>query len=175
MKKTLIFLAIVLFSVVGNAQNFNKYDSMKNVDAMVLTSKMFKLLAKVDLNSEDPEAQQYLNLIEHLKEIRMYTSSQPEVMNQMNVDVTNYLQKGSLEELMRVNKDGKNIKFYSKPGRNENYVSELFMYLQGETDGKPMSIILTITGDIDLTQLSKLTADLKVPGAEELKKVEKKS
>jgi hypothetical protein len=36
-------------------------------------------------------------------------------------------------------------------------------------------MILSITGDIDLTQLSKLAPDLKVPGAEELKKVNKKS
>jgi hypothetical protein len=76
---------------------------------------------------------------------------------------------------MRVNEDGKNIKFYSKPGRNENFVSELLMFMEGEKDGKPIAVILSITGDIDLTQLSKLATDLKVPGAEELKKVNKKS
>lgn len=93
----------------------------------------------------------------------------------MAADVSSYLGKGSLEQLMRVNDGGRNIKFYSKPGRNENYVSELFMFMEGEKDGKPISVIMSITGDIDLTQLSKLASDLKVPGAEELKKVEKKS
>ncbi len=175
MKKVILIVAIGLISLVSNAQNFEKYESMKDVDAMVMTSKMFKLLAKVDLNSTDPQAQQYINLIEHLKEIRMYTTNQQNIRSQMATDVASYLGKGSLEQLMRVNEDGKNIKFYSKPGRNENFVSELFMFMEGEKDGKPISVILSITGDIDLTQLSKLATDLKVPGAEELKKVNKKS
>ena len=175
MKKLIIIAIISLTSYVSSAQNFDKYENMKEVDAMVMTSKMFKLLAKVDLSSDDPEAQQYINLIENLKEIKMYTSSQSSVRTQMSSDVSAYLKKGSLEQLMRVNEDGKNIKFYSKPGRNENFVSELFMFMEGEKDGKPVSVILSITGDIDLTQLSKLATDLKVPGANELKKVNKKS
>jgi len=175
MKKIILLVAIALVSLVSNAQNFQKYESMKDVDAMVMTSKMFKLLAKVDLNSTDPQAQQYINLIEHLKEIKMYTTNKETIRSQMATDVSSYLSKGSLEQLMRVNEDGKNIKFYSKPGRNENFVSELFMFMEGEKDGKPISVILSITGDIDLTQLSKLATDLKVPGAEELKKVNKKS
>lgn len=93
----------------------------------------------------------------------------------MAADVKSYLQKGSLDELMRVNDDGQNIKFYSLPGKNDNYVRELFMYLEGSEGDKPMSVILSITGEIDLSQLSKLTSDLKVPGAEELKNANKKS
>ena len=175
MKKSIIVLLVGLLSFTGYSQNFAKYENMKEVDAMIMTSKMFKLLAKVDLSSTDPEAQQYINLIENLKEIRMFTTNQSAIRAQMATDVNTYLSKGSLEQLMRVNEDGKNIKFYSKPGRNENFVSELFMFMEGEKDGKPIAVILSITGDIDLTQLSKLATDLKVPGAQELKKVNKKS
>jgi hypothetical protein len=175
MKKSIIVILVCLVSFAGYSQNFAKYENMKEVDAMIMTSKMFKLLAKVDLSSTDPEAQQYIKLIENLKEIRMYTTNQSAIRAQMAADVSTYLSKGSLEQLMRVNEDGKSIKFYSKPGRNENFVSELFMFMEGEKDGKPIAVILSITGDIDLTQLSKLATDLKVPGAEELKKVNKKS
>jgi len=175
MKKSIIVMLVSLLSVVSYSQNFAKYENMKEVDAMIMTSKMFKLLAKVDLSSTDPEAQQYIKLIENLKEIRMYTTNQSGIRAQMADDVSTYLSKGTLEQLMRVNEDGKSIKFYSKPGRNENFVSELFMFMEGEKDGKPIAVILSITGDIDLTQLSKLATDLKVPGAEELKKVNKKS
>ena len=175
MKKSIIVILVCFVSCAGYSQNFEKYENMKEVDAMIMTSKMFKLLARVDLSSTDPEAQQYIKLIENLKEIRMFTTNQQSIRNQMAADVSSYLSRGSLEQLMRVNEDGKNIKFYSKPGRNENFVSELFMFMEGEKDGKPIAVILSITGDIDLTQLSKLATDLKVPGAEELKKVNKKS
>ncbi|MCM4156498.1 DUF4252 domain-containing protein [Gramella sp. AN32] len=175
MNRLIIALLMSLAPFLMQSQNFEKYENMKDVDAMVMTSKMFKMLAKVELSEDNPEAQQYMKLIENLDRIQIYKSSNSEVRSQMATDVKSYLQKGSLEELMRVNEDGKNIKFYTVSGKNDNYVKELFMYLDGETDGKPMSVILSITGDIDLSQLSKLTADLKVPGAEELKNANKKS
>lgn len=175
MNRIVITLLLALAPFLGQSQNFEKYENMKDVDAMVMTSKMFKMLAKVDLSDSDPEAQEYMKLIENLDRIQIYKSSNPDVMSKMATDVQSYLQKGSLEELMRVKDDGQNIKFYSVPGKNDNYVKELFMYLQGSDSNKPMTVILSITGDIDLSQLSKLTADLKVPGAEKLKDANKKS
>ncbi len=175
MKKLMIITMITLVSITGYSQNFEKYDSMKEVDAVVMTSKMFKLLSKVDLSATDPEAQQYLNLIDNLKEIRVYSSHQPGIRSQMASDVASYLNKSSMDELMRVSEDGNNIKFYSKPGKSDNFVSELFMFMEGQKDGKPVSVIMSITGNLDLTKISKLTTDLKVPGADELKNVKNKS
>jgi len=175
MKKITILLLLVLIPLMTQAQAFNKYENMKDVDAMVMTSKMFKMLAKVDLSDDHPETKEYLKLIENLDEIKMFTSSTASVRNQMKKDVESYLSSNSLEQLMRVKEDGKNIRFYSKSGRNENVVSELFMFMEGEKEGEPISIILSITGDIDLSQLSRLTSDLKIPGAEELKNVKNKS
>jgi hypothetical protein len=48
------------------------------------------------------------------------------------------------------------------------------MHLDGMVDGKPTTIIMSITGNIDLKQISKLTEDLKVPGSEQLKNIDKK-
>lgn len=175
MKKIAILFILALLPFITNAQAFEKYENMKEVDAMIMTSKMFKMLAKVDFSESDEEAQQYIRLIENLDEIRMFTSSNNQVRSEMAQDVDSYLKKGSLEQLMRVNENGKNIKFYSKPGKNENIVSELFMFLEGHEDGEPISVILSITGDIDLSQLSRLTRDLKVPGADELNNLDKKS
>lgn len=175
MRRIIIAFVLGLAPLLSIGQSFDKYENMKDVDAMIITSKMFKMLAKVDLSESDPEAQQYLKMIEDLNEIRVFTSKDSNVRKQMAADVKNYLQKGSLEQLMRVSEGDKNIKFYSKPGKNDNYVSELFMFMEGNKDGEPISVILSITGEIDLSQLSRLTADLKVPGAEELKNVENKS
>ena len=175
MNRLVITLLLALAPFITQSQNFEKYEDMKEVDAMVMTSKMFKMLAKVDLSENDPEAQEYMKLIENLDRIQIYKSSNSKVMTEMAADVKSYLQKGSLDELMRVNDDGQNIKFYSLPGKNDNYVKELFMYLEGSEGDKPMSVIMSITGEIDLSQLSKLTSDLKVPGSEELKKANKKS
>ncbi len=175
MKKIAIVIILGLLPIITQAQAFAKYENMKDVDAMVMTSKMFKMLAKVDLSEDNPEAREYLKLIENLDEIKMFTSSTASVMSEMQKDVATYLSSNSLDQLMRVKEDGKNIRFYSKAGKNDNYVSELFMFMEGEKEGEPISVILSITGEIDLSQLSRLTSDLKIPGAEELKNVENKS
>lgn len=94
----------------------------------------------------------------------------------MRADIKKYVSSSNgLEELMRINNDGKNIKFYSRQGKDENHVSELLMFLDGKMDGKEGAVIMSITGNIDLKQISKLTKELNVPGSDELKNVEKKN
>ena len=60
---------------LAQSQDFAKYENMKNVDAMVMTSKMFKMLSKVDLSEGDPEAKKYMDMIENLSEIRLYKTN----------------------------------------------------------------------------------------------------
>ncbi|WP_271784212.1 DUF4252 domain-containing protein [Aquimarina algiphila] len=176
MKKLAIILVLAVLPYVSNAQsNFDKYENMKDVTSMVMTSKMFKLLSKIDFESSDKETQQYLNLVENINNIKVFVTDNKEVSQKMRGDVNSYLKNSSLDELMRVKSDdGENIKFYVKPGSSEDYVKELFMYLEGNDnhDG-PGTVILTITGNIDLKQVSKLANDLNIPGGKELKKVKK--
>ena len=167
-------MLILCFSVTAFAQdNFDKFEDMKGVTSMVMTPKMFKLLGKVDLNSSDPEMQNYIDLVNNLDNIKMYTSTDENVSQQMRTDVKSYLGSSNLEELMRVKDDGKNVKFYYKPGKNDDYVREFMMFLDGDLDGDKRTVIIKITGDIDLKQISKLAKDINFPGGEELKNVKK--
>ncbi|MCX2836552.1 MULTISPECIES: DUF4252 domain-containing protein [Salinimicrobium] len=174
MKKFSLALLALILPFLSGAQTFDKYEGMKEVDAVVVTSKMFKLLTKIDLNADDPETQAYIDLIENLKEMKVLSTTKENIRQQMALDVASYIKKGSMEELMRVSEDGKTVRFYYKPGKNDDYVSQLFMFMEGEDKNKPMSVILNITGEINLAQVSKLANDFKIPGGEELEKVETK-
>lgn len=176
MKKTAIILALAIMPMVSWAQNaFDFFENEKDVTSVVVTKNMFKLLSKMDLNSTDPEAQAYLKMVNDLDNIKIFTTDNAVVAQKMEAAVSKYVTGSkNLGELMRVKEDGKDIKFYSKEGKTENYVSELLMHLNGIVDGKPMTVIMSITGNIDLKQISKLTEDLKVPGSEELKNIDKK-
>lgn len=176
MKKLAIVLVLAVLPYVSNAQNnFDKYESMDGVSSVIVTSKMFKLLSKIDIESKDKEVQEYMNLVEKIDNIKVFATDNDDVGKKMKADVAKYLKSSTLDELMRVNSDGKNVKFYSKPGRDEDHVSELFMFLDGvkENGNGPNTVVLTITGDIDLKQVSKIADHLNVPGGEELKNVKK--
>lgn len=175
MKKISLILALTIFPMITWAQDaFDSFENEKDVSSVVVTKNMFKLLSKMDLNSSDPEAQAYLKMVNDLDNIKIYTTDNPAVAAKMDDAVAKYISSSkSLGELMRVKEDGKNIKFYSKEGKNANYVSELLMHLDGMVEGKPTTIVMSITGNIDLKQISKLTEELKVPGSDQLKDLNK--
>lgn len=176
MKKIAIIIAMAIAPIISWGQNaFDSFENKKDVTALVVSKNMFKLLSKMDLNSSDPEAQAYLSMVDNLDNIKIFTTENIDVSKQMNEAVEKYVSSSkNLGELMRVKDKGQNIKFYSKEGKSDNFVSELLMHLEGMVDGKPTTVIMSITGNIDLKQISKLTADLKVPGSEQLKNIDKK-
>lgn len=176
MKNISLLLVFLLAPFVITAQNaFDSFENEKDVTSVVVTKNMFKLLSKMDLNSDDPEAQAYLNMVNSLNDIKIFTTENPSVAQRMDAAVNSYLSSSrGLGELMRINDDGQNIRFYSKEGKDANHVSELLMHLTGNVDGKTTTVIMSITGDIDLKQISQLTRDLKVPGSEQLENIDKK-
>ncbi|QNJ98532.1 DUF4252 domain-containing protein [Constantimarinum furrinae] len=176
MKKLALIAILMIAPFLMSAQNaFDAFENEKDVSSVVVTKNMFKLLSKIDLESDDPEVKEYMELVNNLDNIKIFTTDNPEVAKRMNSSVASYISSSKgLGELMRVKDDGKNIKFYSKEGKNENFVSELLMHLDGVIDGKKMTVIMSITGNIDLKKISKLTQDLDVPGSEELKNLNKK-
>jgi hypothetical protein len=85
---------------------------------------------------------------------------------------------------MRIKDGEQTVKFYVKEGKDDNHVKELLMFVTGLkeiTKGQDITIngkkreietvLLSLTGDIDLRQVSKLTNKMNVPGGNQLKKV----
>ena len=165
------FLALI-FSLFLSAQSLEKYEEMPEVDGVFITQNMFELLSKIDIESDDPEEQNFVELIKNLEGIKVLTTTNSEVGLQMKTDVKSYISSGNLEELMRVKKDGKFLKFYSKPGSTEKKVSQLFMFMTDEKEAEKRFVILSIVGDIDLSEIGQMAGELEgIPGAEELKNI----
>ncbi|MEZ8003232.1 MAG: DUF4252 domain-containing protein [Patiriisocius sp.] len=177
MKKIALLFAIITIPLATFAQgSFDSFENEKDVTSVVVTKNMFKLLSKMDLNSNDPEVEDYLKMVDNLETIKIFTTDNPDVAARMSAKVNSYVASNDeLSELMRVKDDGKNIRFYSKQGTTDTLVSELLMHLDGLVEGKAMTVVMSITGTIDLKQIGKLTQELKVPGSEQLKNINKKN
>ena len=92
----------------------------------------------------------------------------------MKATVNSYLKSNPLEELMRVNGDGKNVKIYVKSGANENIVRELLMFIEGANMKDASTVVLSLTGNFSLDEISMLTEKMSLPGGDDLKKASKK-
>ena len=177
MKKIVLLFALITIPLATFAQgSFDSFENEKDVTSVVVTKNMFKLLSKMDLNSNDPEVEDYLKMVDNLETIKIFTTDNPDVAARMSAKVNSYVASNDeLSELMRVKDDGKNIRFYSKQGTTDTLVSELLMHLDGLVEGKAMTVVMSITGAIDLKQIGKLTQELKVPGSEQLKNINKQN
>ncbi|MAZ29566.1 MAG: DNA topoisomerase IV [Cytophagaceae bacterium] len=173
MKKLLVIALTLLMTSFGHGQDkFEKFVDMTGVSSLSMKPKLFKLAAKLDLNTSDPEMQSYIDLVDNLETINMYTSKDTGIMQQMRSEVNSYLKETGMEELMRVKHEDKNAKFFYKPGKNDDFVKEFFMFIDGNIDNENRVVIFKLTGNIDLNQVAKLANDLNFPGGDKLKNVE---
>lgn len=174
MKKLIIALVLVLMPSLFFAQTaFSKFEDKTGIDAVIVNKKMFELMSKVKVDTKDPNAQQYLSLIKKLENLRVFTTSNSKYSAEMKTTVDAYLKKNALEELMRINDSGTSIKIYVKSGAKSSQVLELLMFIDG--GGKEETVLMSLTGNFDLSEISLLTDKMNLPGGNELKKASKKS
>jgi len=178
MRKNIIILIVAVAPVFGFSQSlFDKYEELDDVTSVVVNQSMFNLLAKIDVEVDDPEAQDFVDIATSLKSLKVFTTDNKSIGADMKASVGNYLKNSSLTELMRIKDKDANVKFYIKEGKDDDHVSELLMFITGlkdvESDGRKFeTVLLSLTGDIDLNKINSLTKKMNLP--EELNKAGKK-
>lgn len=165
MKKIILSIAVILMSFSTYAQNsiFDKFEDMDGVSSVIVSKEAFKMLAKFKGGGE--EGQEYLEMVQGLNSFKVFTTDKPAIAAQMTNVMKKYLSSSKLTELMRVKDEDTNVKIYVRQGKDEDHVSELLMFVNGvgkytKDSGSPIeaeSVILSLTGDIDLNKISKLT------------------
>jgi hypothetical protein len=169
------FILTIVFALVSNAfyaqGAFDKFDGQDDVTSVIVNKKMFDLMSKVKVDATDKETQQYINLIKKLDYLKVFTTKNPKIEADMKATADKYVKTAGLEELMRVNDSGKNIRILVKSGASDTQVKELLMYIDGAKNED--SVLLSLTGNFDLNEISVLTDKMQLPGGSDLKKASK--
>jgi len=177
MKKYIVITVMALLPLAGFSQSvFDKFEDLDDVTTVIVNKSMFNLLAKMDIETDDPEAQEFISIVNSLKSLKVFTTENKKIGDDMKSSVDSYLSSSKMEELMRIKDKDANVKFYIKEGKDADHVSELLMFVTGmknvEANGQRFeTVILSLTGDIDLNNISSLTKKMNLP--EELNEAEK--
>lgn len=171
MKKIFLTLALILTANTFFAQSvFDKFDGQDDIATVIVNKKMFTMLGKME--AKDKETQQYVNLIKKLDNLKVFATESDKKADEMRAVSDKYIKSSSLEELMRITEKGKSVKIYVKSGSSESQIKELLMFVDG-AGPKAQSVLMSLTGDFDLNELSVLTDKMNLPGGDDLKKASK--
>ena len=171
-KLVLLLVFSVLPTTFFGQSAFDKFDGQDDVTSVIVNKKMFEMMGSVKMDSKDKDTQQYLNLIKKLDNLKVFTTNSTRVTSEMKATSDKYMKSAGLEELMRINDGGKNIKIWVKSGAKDSQIKELLMFMEGTSKGNE-TVLMSLTGDFDLNELSVLTDKMRLPGGDELKKATK--
>lgn len=181
-KLIILVLAIMLLPVTGIAQSdiFEKYSDNAAVTYVSIKPKMFQMIAKMGIDLEDAEAKSYMDMVQSITSFKTIVTDNKTI----SADISKWVKSraGGLEELMEVKDNGSEVKFYVKEGKDADHVKELLIFVNGldkfiddkieinGQDRKIETVVVALTGDIDLNQISKLTEKMNIPGGGQLNK-----
>jgi Domain of unknown function (DUF4252) len=175
MKKLMVSAMMVMLAVAAQAQAqvdlitkfFSKYQNDESFTQVTISSKMFSLFTNMEV--EKPEDQEVLNAISKLKGLRVLAKEDARNARELYKEALALVPVKEFEELMSVRDKDKDMKFYIKetsPGK----ISELVMIAGGIDD----FMVLSLFGEIDLKQVSKIGSKMDIDGLDQLKNMDKK-
>jgi hypothetical protein len=179
MRKQILVVAIAILPVFGFSQSiFDRYEDMDNVGTVIVNKGMIDLVSKIGSMSDDSEAEEFAEVAKGINGIKVFITEDKGVASDMSATVKKYLKSSSMEELMRVKDKDVNVKFYIKSGKDEDHVRELLMFVSGmknidvDVNGRKFeTVLVSMTGDIDLNKIGAITNKMNLP--EEMKKAKR--
>lgn len=170
MIKFIITLVLTLISNMFFAQSaLDKYSKQDGVGTIIVNKKMFQMMGSVKVDANDKQTQQYLSLMKKLDDLKVYTTTNAKIAAEMKLSAEQYKHTAGLAEFTGNN--DKNVKMWVKNGVN-NQVKELLMYSEDNLKGYEM-VLLSLTGDFTLSEITVLIDKMKIANGEELKRAAK--
>lgn len=168
MKK--IIAVVVLLVLVGEtfAQDaitkfFNKYQNDETFSAVTVSSKMFGLFTNME--ADTPEDKEILEAISKLKGLKILAKQDARNARELYKEAFTLIPIKEYEELMSVRNEDKDMKFYIKESAGK--ISELLMVM----GGNEQFMVMSLFGEIDLKQVSRIGKKMDVKGLEHLERM----
>lgn len=155
------FTSMAQGSVVS--KYFDKFSDNEDFVKVSVSSKMFSLFTELEAGS--PEEEEFLKAVSKLKGMKMVVGDSISNGSSLYKEALADVQKAGFEELMMVTDADENFQFSIK--EKGGVISELMMV----AGGKKQFIVMSLYGEIDLKNISKIARSMNVSGLENLEKL----
>ncbi len=180
MKKMILNFVLISFMLVPNFVNaqspidkvFDKYASQEGFTSVNISKEMFQMLMQMGGKGDvkDSSMVEIKSMMEQLSGLKVLTFAFDSTKIVKAVAVYNefagVFPPNTYKELMTINEGRQNIKFMTKQDA-AGKISEMVMLMKDKTE----VAVLSLTGNIDLSTVSKLSKGMNIHGMEGLKKI----
>jgi hypothetical protein len=174
MIKSLVVGAFLLIPFLMNAQSpvdkvFEKYAGKDGFTSVNISKEMFQMLLSM-ADDKDTSGQEMKKMMGQLNSLKVLTcngdSTKPAQCLAFYNEVAPIFTASMYKELMTINDDGENIRFLTKQDGARKIV-EMVMLMKGKKE----VVVMSLTGVIDLSTISKLSKNMNIKGMENLQKI----
>lgn len=151
---------------------FDKFEGLDNVKSVLVTKKMFQMMGNVKMDANDKEMQKFISLTKKLDNLKQFSTSNPKIKADLKATADKYIVSAGLEELMRLKDGTQNIRISVKSAGSNSQIKELLMFIE-DSGASNETILMSLTGNFDLNELSVLTDKMNLPGGNVLNKTGK--
>ena len=162
MKRIIITICAVALAGLLSAQNvidthFKSLKEQPEVTKVHVTGKMFELAAYIDNEDKDPDIEEFKKFASTIDEFNMIVADE---IKDAEAKYNGAVKKlsASHEELLSVEEKDGSITFFIK--ESKGIVSELAMTARGSNE----FVVFSLTGNMDLRQISRLSRKLQSSG-----------
>lgn len=172
MKRLIIIIIGVLLYTSGFSQEdviskyFSEYERRDDFTTIIITSKMFQLIAQIPESEDDEDV---MNVIRKLNGLKILTSSEYPQRAELSRNAVKIITDKGFEELMIIKEGEEEIKFLIH--EQDGHISEFVMLIAEDDDGD--FFLMSMTGNLQLEDISRLSKTLDIDGFEHLEKVDK--
>ena len=174
----IIFLFLLSAPILIAQSIFDNYQTNDRVTYVSISPQMFSMLAKLNINVEDSEAQEFIELVTQIKTFKMLSTDDPDISTTFSDWTQAYVKENKLVELMQVHEEETTVNFYAMKSDQGHIVDELIMLVQEDEEfsdrlkvGLKTTVVLLIQGSIDLYHIVSLTQKFDLPAGDKLKKL----
>ena len=169
MKKFAVGVVMIMLSIAVQAQDnaiskvFSKYQGDESFSQVTISSKMFGLFTNMD--ADKPEDKEILDAISKIKGLRVLAKQEARNSRELYKEAMTMIPVKEYEELMTVRDKDKDMKFFIKEASGK--ISELVMVMGGNEE----FMVLSLFGEIDLKQVSRIGRKMDIDGLDHLEKM----
>ena len=171
-----ICMAFLVMPFLVNAQSpidkvFEKYASQDGFTSVNISKEMFQMLMQMGQGeSKDTGFVEMKKMMEQLTGLKVltYEFDSSKIVKAVSIynEFAGVFPASTYKELMNINEGRQNVKFMTKQDAGGK-ISEMVMLMKDKNE----LAVLSLTGNIDLSTVSKLSKGMNIHGMEGLKKI----